>query len=94
MHTINHCGMKEQIESAQMSRDDLKEAVIERVGFVVSSILSGKPSTPHKQPGVELLATTIAFDIVNSGAQKLANDFDLDLQELKDHASAAHISSC
>lgn len=92
---IDHCDMRDAIERAGMSTADVQEAVMERAGQIVARTLNGKgPGVVHKLAGVELLAAAVAASVIDAGAAKLAQDFELDLGALKAHAASEHVSSC
>jgi len=92
---INHCGMRDKIRGSHMSTEDLKEAVIERVGEIVSSAVTGKPvGKPSEFGGIELMAQAIARRVIAEGAEKVAKDVNLDLAELTTIAKSEHISFC
>jgi len=94
-HAINHCELTSQVREAGHSVDDLKEMVMERAGQIVAEAFTGgKKSKRHDLPGVELMALSVAMHVINEGANEVAGDLELDLGELKEHATGEHISSC
>jgi hypothetical protein len=93
-YAINHCGLRNAILDAGMSRADFTEAVMKRTGEIVSDAQTGKQSAAHKFGGVELCAQSVARVVIDEGARQVAQDLDVDLERLKNLATSAHISGC
>lgn len=94
-YAINHCGLRDEIKGAGLSKADFQEAVMERAGQIVAAVVDPKKrGKRHPLPGVELAAKAVANDALDKGAAKLAKDFNVDLQDLKKLASSQHISFC
>ena len=95
-YAINHCQMEGDMKKAGMDKEDVMEAIMERSGTIVASRLAGKEheGQPHNMPGVELVARVVAGSVMKAGAERLADDFGINLAELKKHAASEHISSC
>jgi hypothetical protein len=102
-HAINHCGQGDDIRRAGLDNLSFKEAVMERAGVLVREAQTGgqaqkkgprKLSEPHTLAGVEMTAHVVAESVLYGGARQLCLDFDIDLENLIDHARSTHISSC
>lgn len=95
MVPINHCEMRDQIKEAGLGKEDFMEAVLERAGAIVITTLAGKGAgKPHKYPGVELAAMAVANHVINEGANKVAADLEVPLDDLKTQGASKHISWC
>ena len=92
---INHCGISGKMKRNQMTKEDVMEAVLDRAGVMVANLMAGKGhGKAHENEGVELLSISMANSIIEAGAKRLADDFEIDLKELQNHATSRHISSC
>ncbi len=94
MQPIDHCTMTSEIEKAGMSKEDIQEAVLERVGKLVEAKLAGIEIVPSDHKGIDLIAIVVADRVISEGAVIVAQDLKVDLEELKAHASKKHISFC
>ncbi len=92
-YAINHCDLRDKIKSV-MSREDFKEAVMERTGEIVSATQGGTSKKAHKLHGVELVAQSIARSVIDEGAKMVAEDMGVDIDQLKELAASEHISFC
>jgi len=82
-YVINHCGFYQQVLDSGMDSADFTEAVMEQVGKIVEGTLAGKSVKPHKFPGVELVAKSVALHVIEDGARQVAQDLDVDVDRLK-----------
>lgn len=94
-YVIHHCGMHAHLKASGFDADAVQEQAIEHAQKIVKAALAGQnPPTPHAAPGIQLLAIAIASAIERAGAEKLARDFDLDLDQMTEHAASESISYC
>lgn len=94
-YAINHCDLCQEVEDGGMSKPDIQEALMERVGQIIAETYrGGKKSKPHKYLGIELMAKAVAQEVIQEGANKVAKDLNIDLTEMTDLAKSSHISFC
>lgn len=97
-HVINHCGLRNEMQQKQMTREDFMERVLQRAGQIIDDVVENRTgeekSNPSEYAGVEITAIAVANHVLDEGAGKIAADMGTSLQVLKEQASAAHISSC